>query len=56
VRFLRSILAAVLSAAASGAVAGPVDKDKCTFKGHKLFGKVQFVEISRCRSSSRFRT
>src|SRR5258706_1562023 len=44
-KFLKTILAVVVSAAASGALAGPIDKDKCTFKGHKLYGKVQFVEI-----------
>jgi hypothetical protein len=35
---------AVLALATGSAFAGPVDKDKCTFKGFKLYGKVQFVE------------
>ena len=41
---MSSILAAILSLAAGGAMAGPIEKDQCTFKGHKVYGKVQFVE------------
>ena len=36
--------AAVVALAAGGGFAGPIDKDKCTFKGFRLYGKVQFVE------------
>jgi hypothetical protein len=43
-RTVRRVVAAVLLIWTAGAFAGPIDKDKCTFKGRKLYGKVQFVE------------
>jgi hypothetical protein len=40
----RRIAVAVLAVATGAAFAGPIDKDRCTYKGFKLYGKVQFVE------------
>lgn len=39
-----AILASALLLGAASASAGPIDNENCTFKGRKLYGKVQFVD------------